>query len=168
MQDSLPFTASTDDAAEAASAAPLRAELHDPAATIAFMLAGNAHVTFQSRRTGTRFTYRVRAAEPRQGDTRPPPHFVAVLTGPDNGASYEYLGTIFDRKMYSHGKKSRIALDAPSAVAFAWVWKHLSGGAMHPELAVYHEGRCGRCGRRLTTPESLASGMGAVCQGRMS
>jgi hypothetical protein len=39
---------------------------------------------------------------------------------------------------------------------------------MHPELAVYHEGRCGACGRRLTTPESISSGLGPVCAGRIS
>lgn len=128
------------------------------------MLAGNAHVTFQSRKTDTRFTYRVRQAEPRQGDTRPPPHFVAVLTGPDH---YEYLGTIFDRKLYAHGRKSRIDSEAPSAVAFAWVWKRLSGGEMHPKLGVWHEGRCGACHRRLTTVESIASGLGPVCARRL-
>lgn len=137
-----------------------RAELRDPSHTVHFLLAGNAHVTFQSRKTDTRFTYRVRQAEARASDTRPPPHFVAVLTGPDH---YEYLGCIYERRAYAHGKKSRIAVDAPSAVAFVWVWRHLSGGEMHPELAVYHEGRCGRCGRRLTDPLSISRGMGSFC-----
>jgi hypothetical protein len=158
MRNQLSFTAETDD-----DAGP-RAELVDPAVTIAFMLAGNAHVTFQSRRTGTRFTYRVRAAEARQGDSRTPPHFVAVLTGPDH---YEYLGCVFDRKIYSHGRKSRIASDAPSAVAFMWVWKKLSGGEMHPELGVWHEGRCAVCGRRLTTVESISTGIGPTCRERL-
>ena len=154
------FTATTDE-----DGSDLRAELVDPARTIAFMLAGNAYVTFQSRRTGTRFTYRVQQAESRAGAGvwDKPPHFVSVLVGPDNDRSYSYLGTIFDRKMYSHGRKSRIETDAPSAVAFAWVWRYLSGGNAHPKLAVYHEGRCGRCGRRLTTPESIETGLGPVC-----
>lgn len=143
-----------------------RAELIDPAATVAFMLAGNAHVTFQSRRTDTRFTYRVVQAERRAGDTGEPPHFVSVLVGPDNDHSYQYLGCIYRRLVYAHGKKSHIEPNAPSAVAFAWVWKRLSAGEMHPELAVYHEGRCGRCGRRLTTPESIATGLGPVCARR--
>lgn len=157
MQERLLFTAGVDD-----SPGP-RAELIDLAATVAFMLAGNAYVTFQSRRTDTRFTYRVQAAEPRAGDTHEPPHFVAVLTGSDNDSSYEYLGCIYRRLAYAHGRKSRVAPDAPSAVAFAWVWKRLSAGEMHSELAVYHEGRCGRCGRRLTTPESIETGLGPVC-----
>lgn len=135
-----------------------RAELLTPAVTVAFMLAGNAHVTFQSRRTETRFTYRVLA--PKDGGLV---RFVSVLTGPDN---YEYLGCIYPNRNFGHGRKSRIAADAPSAVAFAWVWRKLTAGKMHPELAVYHEGRCGKCGRRLTTPESIATGLGPVCAGK--
>jgi hypothetical protein len=67
-----------------------------------------------------------------------------------------------------HGKKSRIASDAPSAVAFMWVWKTLISGRMHPELAVWHEGRCGACNRRLTDPASISSGLGPICAGRIS
>lgn len=167
MQGHLALPGSTDDAVEAAAASELRAELVDHAATVRFMLAGNAHVTFQSRRTDTRFTYRVVQAEPRQGDTRPPPHFVSVLVGPNNDRNYQYLGTIFDRKMYAHGRKSRIESNAPSAIAFTWVWKRLSAGLMHPELAVYHEGRCGACGRRLTTPRSVELGLGPTCAERL-
>lgn len=147
----------------AAEEAGPRAELADPAVTVAFMLAGNAHVTFQSRRTGTRFTYKVTAAGRREGPTGGPSHFVAVLTGPDD---YSYLGCIYGRKAYAHGRKSRISRDATSAVAFTWVWSKLTAGEMHPELAVYHEGRCGKCGRRLTTPESIATGLGPVCAAR--
>lgn len=160
MRNQPSFTAETDDAPGP------RAELSGPAVTIAFMLAGNAHVTFQSRRTGTRFTYRVRAAKARDGAA--PVHFVAVLTGPDNGGNYDYLGFIRGGSYIYGGRQSRIASNAPSAVAFSWVWRHLSGGDMHPELAVYHEGRCGRCNRRLTTPESVARGLGETCAGRSS
>jgi hypothetical protein len=142
-----------------------RAELTDPAVTVRFMLAGNAHVTFQSRRTGTRFTYRVVLADPRPGDDREPPHFVSVLTRPDH---YDYLGCIFDGERFKRTSKSRISEDAPSAVAFDWVWRTLTSGKMHPELGVWHEGRCGACGRRLTTPESISNGLGPVCAGRLS
>ncbi|KKK64258.1 hypothetical protein LCGC14_2986030 [marine sediment metagenome] len=149
------ITASADDAG-------LRAELADPAATVRFMLAGKAHVTFQSRKTGTRFTYRINETPPWHSGKRQPLHFVAVLTGPDH---YEYLGCVYDCRAYSHGRASRIDRNAPSAVAFMWVWSRLTAGEMHPELAVYHEGRCGRCGRRLTTPESISIGLGPKCRG---
>lgn len=142
-----------------------RAEFHDPAVTVRFLLAGDAHVTFQNRKTGTRFTYRVRSVEDRQ--ERGPTHFVDVLTGPDNGGSYDYLGCLYADRAYRRGRKSRISEDAPSAVAFAWVWARLTAGRMHPQLAIFHEGRCGACGRRLTTPESIMTGLGPVCAGRM-
>lgn len=139
-----------------------RAELTIPGVTIAFMLAGNAYVTFQSQRTGVRFTYHVEQAELRPGQTTAP-HLVSVLTSPD---FYEYLGVIFERRTYMRGVKSAISNHAPSAVAFAWVWRTLSAGKMHPDLSVWHEGRCGKCGRRLTTPESIASGLGPICASR--
>lgn len=147
-----------------------RAELLDPAVTVRFMLAGDAYVTFQSRKTGNRFTYRVEAKR-RPEETvgaigtcaGGPSHFVSVLVGPDNGRNYKYLGTIFEGRVYAHGKKSTIDKSAASAIAFAWVWRTLTGGRMHEQLAVYHEGRCGACGRRLTTPLSISRGMGASC-----
>ena len=138
------------------------ARISDTAHALRFMLAGNAHVTFVSTKTGTRFTYRVRQGEPRPGDTKPAPHFVAVLTSGSDG--YEYLGCIFGGKMYSHGKKSRIGYEAPSARAFAWVWKHLSGGTAPEGCEIHHEGRCGHCNRRLTVPSSLATGLGPECE----
>ncbi len=125
-----------------------------------FMLAGDAHITFVSMKTGTRFTYNVRLADRRPGDTRPLPHFVSVLTAPEH---YEFLGTLFDGKGFAFGKKSRISQDAPSAKAFLWVWRHLRDGKATPDLEIHHEGRCGRCGRRLTVPESIETGLGPEC-----
>jgi uncharacterized protein DUF6011 len=131
--------------------------ISDPQAAVRFMLAGDAHLTFRSEKTGTRFTYHVRLAP---NDGRAPVHFVSVLTAPDH---YEYLGVVRNGWQYSHGTRSRVSTAAPSAVAFAWVWKRLSAGQTHPSLSVYHEGRCGRCGRRLTVPESILSGLGPEC-----
>jgi hypothetical protein len=32
---------------------------------------------------------------------------------------------------------------------------------------VHHEGKCGRCGRKLTVPESVKSGFGPECAGKI-
>ena len=140
------------------------APIKDPAHALRFLLAGNAHATFVSLKTETRFTYKVVMADPRSGDTRAPPHFVSVLTGPDR---YEYLGTIFGSKIYMHGKRSRVSETAPSELAFAWVWQRLTAGRVPENIEVYHEGRCGRCNRRLTTPESVTLGIGPECEKKM-
>lgn len=125
----------------------------------AFVLAGNARLTLVSRRTGARFTFRVR--RPRAGM----PHFVALLCGPDNDGDYQFLGTIFADGRYVRSRKSRIGDGAPSARAFAWAWPRLAAGALPDALEVWHEGRCGRCGRALTVPESIARGLGPECAG---
>lgn len=135
--------------------------LATPADARAFALAGNAIFTLRSKATGERFTFRVR--QPRD-DT---PHFVALLRGPDNTSDYSYLGTIYRDGRYKHGKRSPIGPDAPSARAFDWFWRRLEAGLLHEKLEIWHEGRCGRCGRLLTVPESVARGIGPDCAGRM-
>jgi hypothetical protein len=120
-----------------------------------FATAGNATFTVKSTRTGNRFTYKVR--KPNQDG----PAFVALLSGPNNESDFRFLGTIFPDGNYRHGRKSTVSPTAPSAVAFAWVWQHASN--LPASVEVHHEGRCCRCGRKLTVPESIESGIGPEC-----
>jgi hypothetical protein len=128
-----------------------------------FALAGNARLTLVSKRTGTRFTYRIRRPSPDK------PHFVALLTQPDNENGYTFLGTIFlpetgvEYATYRHGRNSSIAVDAEGARAFEWFFKNLRVNRLSDQLEVWHEGRCGRCGRPLTVPESIINGLGPEC-----
>lgn len=124
-----------------------------------FILGGNAKITLVSTKSGCRFTYRIRAKEVEEDRVL---HFVSVLTGPENTSDYSFLGTIFDGEKFVHGKKSKIAPDAPSAKAFSWLWQNLAT----QDAEVWHSGRCGRCNRELTTPESIERGLGPVCAGR--
>lgn len=121
-----------------------------------FVLAGNARFTIQNVETGNRFTYRVRASD--DGEE----YFVSVLTGADNEGDYSYLGIVRDGQ-FRRTKASRISEDAPSARAFSWFWRNRF--ALPQQCEVHHEGRCGRCGRALTVPESIATGLGPVCAG---
>jgi hypothetical protein len=128
-----------------------------------FMLGGNATVTLVSPKTGTRFTYKIRASEDGQV------HFVSLLSGPDNEADYKYLG-IIRRDIFWPGRKTPkpgdIGRDAPSSLAFAYTWAKLAKGVM-PAVEIWHEGRCGRCNRKLTVPSSIASGFGPECIGKV-
>lgn len=121
-----------------------------------FILAGNATFTLRSAKTGTRFTYKIRHPEDK-------PHFVSVLTGSDNESDFTFLGTIFPDGKYKHGARAKITQEAPSAQAFGWFYSKLNQGELHPQLEVWHEGRCGRCGRKLTVPESVENGLGPEC-----
>lgn len=132
-----------------------------PADAREFALAGRAILTLVSTRSGARFTYKVNQSE--DGKL----HFVSLLNGSDNTSDYSYLGLVRNGT-YAHGRKSKIGQDAASARAFAWAWSKLSCEAtdMPADLEVWHEGRCGRCARLLTVPESIARGLGPECAGK--
>jgi len=129
-----------------------------------FALAGKATFTIVSKATGTRFTYQVTESD--QGRDL---FFVSLLTGPDNTASYAYLGTL--RHEYApgtswtwkHGVKSKISAEAPSARAFKWLWANLKHGKLPDTVEFWHAGRCCRCNRKLTVPASIESGIGPEC-----
>jgi hypothetical protein len=122
-----------------------------------FILAGDATFTVQNEKTGNRFTYRVRKAQ--DGGC----WFVGVLTGSDNYSDYSYMGIIKGVEFFGT-RKSRVSRTAPSYVAFDWVWRNV--GRLPACVQVWHEGACCRCGRKLTTPESVEKGIGPVCEGK--
>lgn len=124
-----------------------------------FALAGKAKFTLVSKATGTRFTFRV--SEAPDGTA----WFVSLLTGPDNEADFAYIGLIRDGQ-FRWTKKSRVSQDAPSWRAFSWFFLMVTQGneeALLRGIEFWHEGQCCRCGRTLTVPESIASGIGPEC-----
>jgi hypothetical protein len=135
----------------------------DAGKALRFMLAGDATFTIRSMRTGTRYTFRVRQGDSK-GSTKPAPWFVKMLVGSDNQSDYQYMGMITGaEKRFMLTKASRWTKDALPVVAFEYVWGALVAGRMRSDVEVWHEGRCGRCGRKLTVPESIETGLGPEC-----
>lgn len=125
-----------------------------------FAKAGNATLTLVSLKTGKRYTFRVR--KPDDFTEQRPIWFVSVLKGGDNEADFGYIGQITPRLGYQRGKKCWRDWYAASD-AFNWFWVNVENNHMPDVLEVWHEGRCGRCNRKLTVPESVASGFGPEC-----
>jgi hypothetical protein len=136
------------------------AQLTDAAVAVRFILAGQATVTFVSRKSGKRFTYKVSGS---RKDPESPTRFVSLLSGADNTRDYSYMGTVFGGKRFVSTAKSAVSSDAPSFKAFDWALRQLTAGIMPESLEIWHEGKCGKCGRKLTVPESIESGIGPVC-----
>jgi hypothetical protein len=130
-----------------------------------FMFAGNATITLVSKRTGSRYTYKVSAPKnKKEGDK--PIWFVSLLTGADNESSYSYFGNIYSSFQYQFGRKSKINRTNESIQAWEWFYNLFDKGMMPAILdkcEVWHEGRCGRCNRKLTVPSSISSGFGPEC-----
>lgn len=139
--------------------APVRG--HQIPDALAFITGGKACFTLRSTKTGVRYTYKV--TENEKGGW-----FVSLLDGPDNYLNYRYLGFIgqSDRRFRTTAKSTFPAASKPVR-AFEWTWVRLAAGRSHEGVEIYHEGKCGRCGRKLTVPESIESGFGPECAGKL-
>lgn len=123
-----------------------------------FILGGNATFTVQNPK-GQHYTFKVRQPKPDM------PHFVSLLTGPDNENSFTYLGILFgDTGAFILTRKSTMTPDSMPVKVINFAFRCLWGKQVLPEgYQIRHEGKCGCCGRKLTTPESLDRGIGPEC-----
>tara|TARA_Y100000310_G_scaffold235395_1_gene238439 strand:- start:36 stop:449 length:414 start_codon:yes stop_codon:yes gene_type:complete len=127
-----------------------------------FVKAGNATFTLLNSETGNRFTFKVKKHDEKDL------WFVLLLNGPDNVHHFCYMGTIFGDGNFSLTKKSMLTNEAKSFKVFSWLVNMLNAGKALPEcVKVFHENKCGRCGRKLTVPESVESGFGPECITKM-
>ena len=115
-----------------------------------FVLAGRAKLTIQLP-DGTHRTYKIVRAK------KTGKYWCHLLTAPD---TYTFFGGL------------DVSTGAVSGTAFAHrllsrVLQRVWTGDMEPVTQagynVYHSGCCGRCGRELTVPASILSGIGPEC-----
>jgi hypothetical protein len=129
------------------------------------VFAGNATITLVSGKSGKRFTYKITQGDEKDG--QPGPFFVKVLTGQDNTNDYTYAG-IWTKNGVKPTKNSKIGTEADSMKLINWALPHIVGGYLPTNVEVWHTGRCCRCGRLLTVPESVAHGIGPDCAEKMA
>lgn len=124
-----------------------------------FALAGNATITLESENTNNRFTYSIKRCENREDL-----YFVKLLRGPNNEEDYTYIGYYIEGDKFLPNKKYKeIPKETWPASMRAIRYFFDKIDDLPEKLHVYHEGRCGRCGRKLTTPESIKLGFGPEC-----
>jgi hypothetical protein len=135
-----------------------------------FVFGGNATFTLVSVQTRARYTYKVRKPKDNDADRVAKygqTYFVSLLRGADNVNDYAYMGLI-DNTGFHATKNSRMTVDAPSWKAFTFFLARMAkGGESCKTMEFWHEGTCGRCGRKLTVPESVERGIGPECAERM-
>lgn len=160
-------------------------QLTDHDAIRRFILGGKATFTVKNTQTGRRFTFRVECKRDlvKNGRGVKSPYFVSLMTGSDNESSYSYFGYIRTNdnadgyKDFVHGgRKAKVPENAGPVAAFRWLWTLINGRnsdgskrsntlADYPSVEFWHEGHCCCCGRLLTVPESIATGIGPICAG---
>ena len=130
-----------------------------------FALGGNATFTIKSLSTQNRFTYKVQKIknDNRENSIR----FVRLMNGISNESNFVYVGYLKyengSYQFYHGGTKARVGIDAPSIKAFNFVFNMLKANVNRNDIEFWHEGTCCRCGRKLTTPESVENGIGPEC-----
>ncbi len=138
------------------------AAISDAKLIMQFIYGGNAIFTLVSSETAIRYTYRVNE---KVNSDKSVVHFVSLLNGPDNKNDYTYLGWIRNNQFGLTNKSFATGLTehTPSVRAFKWAFSNFASGVVPEKLEFWHEGRCARCSRPLTVPESLANGFGPEC-----
>jgi hypothetical protein len=129
-----------------------------------FILAGKSRVTIKSLVTGNHFSYRITKNKPRPGVEYREMWFVDLLSGPNNELDWRYMGVVDSQQDYQFRQTMKSAVkEGKGREVWEWVWEKLRQGVLPEGVEVWHEGRCGRCGRLLTTVESISRGLGPEC-----
>jgi len=127
-----------------------------------FIFAGKSRFTLTSAASGKHFTFKVNEKD---GEI----FFVKVLNGPDNSWNGDWLFLGFVKADEGTPTSCLIAgrkghPDAESFKALSWALAHLNRGDIPAQLTVQHDDACGRCGRALTDPISVSTGLGPECR----
>jgi hypothetical protein len=145
----------------------------EAADTLTFLTGGNATLTVTSLKTGKHFTFKVQKPTVltenggKRRDHDAEVAFIKVLTGdPNEWQDWRFVGTLFLDDMSVRSKRGTEPL--PSLRALGWAIDQLKSGSIHPDLQIQHAGRCCRCGKTLTHPDSIESGIGPECRKHFS
>lgn len=116
-----------------------------------FMLAGKALVVIHSLKTKDSYRYTIR---------KKTDGIYWITFGTFNS----YIGYIKDNTCYLKPPTNASAKINKGTEVFEWTWQHINH--LPDSVQVFHMGMCGVCGRPLTDPESIISGIGPICRNK--
>ena len=118
----------------------------------------NGKVTIANTESGQHRTLRIRT-QASDASFMPGKRIVSILTGSDNENDYMSLGFVGDNGRIIFWKKHR-------DTAFERIARMLENREAWEDRGYefHSEGRCRKCNRTLTTPRSIAIGIGPVCE----
>lgn len=154
-----------------------------PKLTKDFFFGGNAIFTVKNNQTGEHRTYRIKVTKPNPRFPRATTLF-SQMTGTDNLRDYSYVGKIIRRDQtaaeawdHKEHKAGTVELtggstwkdnEAKPVKAARWIVNRIWNDLDWPDhFEIMHAGRCGRCAKLLTNPESIERGIGPECWGIM-
>lgn len=135
--------------------------------SLKFLLAGNSTFTVSNPK-GEHYTFKVKRTKHKDMNDKYK-FFISVLTGSDY---YTYLGMVVSpHDGYGHVTLTKASKFNILSILFKvsnWAVEHVFADVPLPDgYKIDHAGKCGRCGRKLTTPESIESGLGPICRSKL-
>lgn len=126
-----------------------------------FFYAGKAEFTAHNEHTGNRVTFYVTKSNNK--GYREDVYFVSCRVLGDHQNGKVFVGTIFNKTYFSHSKKSPLRSEHYAVRAVQWFIDNFKELENMEYFKIYHVGNCCKCGRKLTVPDSIASGFGPDC-----
>ena len=135
-----------------------------------FILAGRAIFTLECPdgfQGNPHYTFKVWGKELDDGSGKTI-YFASLLAGPCNESNYAYVGVLNSETGEVRLTKASKFSETTLAVkllrrTIARIWAGERDAIEAAGFKVHHEGRCCRCGRTLTVPSSIESGIGPEC-----
>lgn len=139
----------------------------DNTEALRFMLAGMSEFILISGKTGTRFIYKLDKRESTKYKNGEKQYIYWLNTGEKNG-TMTYAGVLFfdsndSQFKFGKGARGNLTIGDIRVKSLLYVLNAFHKGKTNINVTVMHTGKCGKCGKRLTDPESIALGLGPKC-----
>jgi hypothetical protein len=133
-----------------------------------FILGGKSEFTMHSLKTGKDLAYKIVKKETNDKEDK----FIYFMSYNIKYEDYMYGGVIFYNEFkkqfeFKQGRKGNASADSQVVKSILFVLNKLNNDRFNIPVEVYHHCKCGRCGRALTTPSSVLTGLGEWCASRV-
>ena len=121
-----------------------------------FLFAGDCWFTLQSKRTNRYFTYNIY----KKGTSS---IWFLKVRDIKNTIYSGYIRKTGNGYKYFHGIDVPIGKGDIRIVAFMWFLEHMNDKDILSKISIRHIGKCCKCGKALTDPQSINLGAGPYC-----
>lgn len=134
-----------------------------------FMLAGQAEFKIVSGKTGKEFYYRIIKKKANEYNGEFSNKFIYWLYGGESFESIKYLGSIFydkdsDELKFSKGLAGSGYRNSKIVISILYLLNKVYKGKFNTNIQIYHNNKCGKCGRQLTDVRSIITGLDINCK----
>ena len=129
-----------------------------------FIKSGEFFFTALNTKTGVKVSFKITRGTKYPSKILIKVHDLAAKSRyPKYTKTYKYIGVIHeDNKFVWTCQTAELPWQHPKVQSFDFLWRYRQ--CLPAVIEIYHSKKCGRCGRKLTTPTSIKMGVGPICK----